>query len=148
PGPHWVSAVQRSNGTGAQAPFTVQTDWTQFRYDASHSGLNRFENVLSWRTVSGLSVYWIARGYVDNGINSSPAVANGMVYVGSADNKVYAISALGGDIHWTHTTDGDVNSSPAVLNGVVYVGSNDHKVYALRAENGGILWTATTGGEV
>jgi len=53
------------------------------------------------------------------------------VYVGSKNNKVYALNATTGVNVWNYTTGGEVNSSPAVVNGGVYVGSNDYNVYAL-----------------
>ena len=57
---------------------------------------------------------------------SSPAVANGVVYIGSRDNSnVYALNAKTGTKLWSY-----VSSSPAVANGVVYLGSYDGKVYA------------------
>ena len=66
---------------------------------------------------------------------SSPAVADGKVYVGSGDNKVYCLDAVGnGDgttnVIWDYTTGNNVLSSPAVADGKVYVGSYDDKVYA------------------
>jgi outer membrane protein assembly factor BamB len=91
-------------------------------------------------------------------IESSPAVANGVVYVGSDDHTFYAFDATSGATVWTGATGGPVGSSPAVANGVVYVGSSDGKLYAFAAAGqtgcGGIwipcspLWTATTGGPV
>lgn len=79
---------------------------------------------------------------------SSPAVANGILYVGSLDDKIYALSATTGAAIWTTPTQGAVVSSPAVVNNVVYVGSYDDKVYALNATTGSTLWTAATGGQV
>jgi outer membrane protein assembly factor BamB len=64
-------------------------------------------------------------------VGSSPAVANGVVYVGSNDNNLYALNATTGAKVWNYTTGGSVYSSPAVANGVVYVGSQDHNLYAL-----------------
>jgi hypothetical protein len=65
------------------------------------------------------------------GGNSSPAVANGVVYVGSRDAHLYAFAvgcASGGGVCtplWKGTTYTSIDySSPAVANGVVYVGSN------------------------
>jgi outer membrane protein assembly factor BamB len=49
-------------------------------------------------------------------------VANGVVYVGSDDGNVYALSASTGAELWSFTTPGPVSSSPAVADGVVYVG--------------------------
>jgi outer membrane protein assembly factor BamB len=61
---------------------------------------------------------------------SSPAVANGVVYVGSDDGNLYALNARTGVKLWSYATGGAVFSSPAVANGVVYVGSDDGNVYA------------------
>jgi outer membrane protein assembly factor BamB len=36
-----------------------------------------------------------------NGIESSPAVANGVVYVGSVDHNVYALNASTGALLWS-----------------------------------------------
>ena len=56
---------------------------------------------------------------------SSPAVANGVVYVGADDGNVYALNASTGAKLWSFDTGCDVrHSSPAVANGVVYVGSD------------------------
>jgi outer membrane protein assembly factor BamB len=63
-------------------------------------------------------------------VESSPAVANGVVYVGSLNQKVYALNARTGANLWSYGTGGQVYSSPAVANGMVYVGSQDGKVYA------------------
>ena len=76
---------------------------------------------------------------------SSPAVANGVVYVGSDDDNVYALNASTGAKLWSYATGGAVYSSPAVANGVVYVGSDDGNVYALNASTGAKLWSYATG---
>ena len=61
---------------------------------------------------------------------SSPAVANGIVYVGSNDKNLYALDAKTGAKLWSYATGNSVESSPIVTNGMVYVGSDDGKVYA------------------
>jgi outer membrane protein assembly factor BamB len=63
-------------------------------------------------------------------VYSSPAVANGVVYVGSYDKNVYALNAKTGAKLWSYTTGGGVYTSPSVANGLVYVGSDDGNVYA------------------
>ena len=77
-------------------------------------------------------------------ILSSAAVADGIVYIGSNDNRLYALSASNGTQIWNYTTSGDIRSSPAVVDGVVYIGSYDHSVYALNATNGSKIWNYTT----
>ncbi len=64
------------------------------------------------------------------GINSSAAVANGVVYFGSDDENIYALDAAIGALLWKYATGGKVVSSPAVVNGMLFVGSNDTYLYA------------------
>jgi hypothetical protein len=58
PGTHWISAQGRHSGLFAQAPFTVATNWAQFRYSVKHKGANLFENVLSASNVAGIDLDW------------------------------------------------------------------------------------------
>jgi outer membrane protein assembly factor BamB len=78
---------------------------------------------------------------------SSPAAANGVVYIGSSDDTLYALKGDTGAELWRFSTVG-VATSPAVANGVVYVAETDGKVYALNADNGENLWSFTTGAPV
>ena len=79
--------------------------------------------------MSGLALKWSSP--TQSSINfSSPAVAGGVVYVGSVNDKLYALDAVTGTLKWSYTTQGYINSSPAVANGVVYVGADDGNVYA------------------
>jgi outer membrane protein assembly factor BamB len=143
PGTHYITAVGRHSGISAQAAYTVSTNWAQFRYSLRHKGANPFENVLSPATVAQIDQDW---SYTTGGfVESSPAVAGGVVYVGSFDGNVYALSAATGAKLWSFTTGGFVVSSPAVADGVVYVGSGDGNVYALNAATGAKLWSFTTG---
>jgi outer membrane protein assembly factor BamB len=66
---------------------------------------------------------------------SSPAIANGVVYVGSYDTRLYAIDELTGVQLWAPTWGVDnlprgINSSPAIASGRVYVGCRDGSLYA------------------
>jgi len=129
-----------SGGTGLCGVQDSQTslyvDWSQYRNTLDHQGFNQYETALSPATVGGLGLKWsYAPGL---SVDSSPAVANGMVYFGAQDDKVYALNASTGALLWSYTTGGQVNSSPAVANGVVYIGSN--YLYALNASTGALLW--------
>lgn len=58
-------------------------------------------------------------------IDSSPAVTNGVIYVGSDDHYLYAIDAATGTQKWSFPTGDRVHSSPVIANGFVYIGSQD-----------------------
>ena len=82
----------------------------------------------------------------DGEVYSSPAVADGVVYVGSGDGRLYALDARTGKEKWSFNTGGAVLSSPAVADGVVYAGvsefGHDH-LYALDARTGKEKWKWT-----
>ena len=73
-------------------------------------------------------------------VYSSPAIADdGTIYVGSEDNKLYAVNPNGTQ-KWAFTTGDWVDSSPAIgVDGTLYVGSWDDKLYAISAA-GVKLW--------
>ena len=119
-------------------------------FDAAHTGFNPYEQTLSPSNVSKLTQAWTYP--VVGGIISSPTVANGVVYVGSLDNSLYALDARSGTKLWSFATRDAIrslryviHSSPAVANGVVYVGSLDNSLYALDARSGTKLWSFPTG---
>ena len=78
-------------------------------------------------------------------VPSSPSVAYGKVFVGSANNNVYALDEFTGALIWKYTTGDMVDSSPAVAGGIVYITSNDGTFYALDASAGTLIWSYTQG---
>ena len=69
--------------------------------------------------------------WVVNANTLDAAVANGVVFIGSKDDYVYALDAKTGGKIWTYKTGADVESFTSVANGVVYIGSNDDYIYAI-----------------
>ena len=146
--------------TGAPA------SWPKFHYDLNNSGDNPDETTIGTGNVSSLVQKW--SGATSGSVASSAAVANGVLYVGSTDDKLYAFDAAGAtgcsgnpktcSPLWTATTGGRIFSSPDVANGVVYAGTEDDKLYAFDAA--GVtgcsgspktctpLWTGTTGNQI
>ncbi|MCX5894202.1 MAG: PQQ-binding-like beta-propeller repeat protein, partial [Proteobacteria bacterium] len=130
-------AVSNSNFT---VSILAALPWSMFRHDPQHSGRSPYTGpqtpVKKWEFATGNYVF------------SSPAIgSDGTVYVGSADNKLYAISADGSK-KWEFATGDSVHSSPAIgSDGTVYVGSYDNKLYALNP-NGSKKWEFATGGGV
>ncbi len=60
-------------------------------------------------------------------------------YVGSQDNKLYAINGKSGVKLWEFKTGGSVHSSPAIgSDGTVYVASLDKKLYAIKTDSKGL----------
>ena len=67
-----------------------------------------------------------------NVVEISPAVANGVVYVSSAEwsGTMYALNASTGALLWNYSTGYYVESSPAVVDGMVYIGDANGNLYA------------------
>jgi len=115
-------------------------DAAMFRGNLQHTGVYGAGGVpklngLKWKFHTGGSVI------------SSPAVVNGVAYVGSTDGNLYAIDMNSGGQKWKFETKNWVVSSPAVADGVVYFGSYDSYFYALDATTGQQKWKFQTGGE-
>ena len=64
-------------------------------------------------------------------IESSPALANNIIYLCGTDGKLYALDATQGIKLWDFATGVEINSSPAFADGVVYFGASDGKLYAI-----------------
>ncbi len=124
----------------------VLTHGIMFGFDAQHTHGNPYEQILNAKTVSGLTKQWAINP--GSTLYSSPAVVNGVVYVGSENGNLYAIDAASGGKKWAYHTGNRIESSPAVVNGVVYVGSYDGNLYAINAISGSKKWAYTTGSSI
>jgi outer membrane protein assembly factor BamB len=83
-------------------------------------------------------------------IQSSPAVANGVVYIATGDSKIFALNATSGAVQWTYIDPVGTPFivAPAVANGVLYTGSVYGQFLALDAKTGKVLWSYEPQGEV
>jgi outer membrane protein assembly factor BamB len=84
------------------------------------SGLNRLHCL---DATTGVEVWFKDLDYY---VHSSPAVADGKVFVGA--DKLYCFDAITGDDIWNYST-GSIYSSPAVANGRLYVSTNSGNIY-------------------
>ena len=115
--------------------------WTMFRHDANHTGYSNSTLPIE------PSHLWNTSGTIKGSVRSSVAIADGKIFVGSSDKKVYALDAATGGQIWSYSTNDVVESSPAVADGKVYVGSDDGRVRAYLA-SGAEVWSNVTGGPV
>ena len=88
---------------GQEPACKCYNSWAEFhRYNMQR--WNPCEKVLNVNNVGNLGLKWsYATG---NRVQSSPAVVNGVVYVGSDDHNVYALNASTGAKLWSYTTGG------------------------------------------
>ncbi len=95
------------------------------------------------------STIWKADAIATDRIVGSALVAEGKVFVGTADNSVVALNEQNGNVLWKFDQIGhSVWGQPAFADGIVIVTSLDKKTYALDADSGDLLWTFELGGAI
>jgi outer membrane protein assembly factor BamB len=75
-------------------------------------------------------------------------VADGTVYVGANDRRIYALSAIDGTEEWSFATDNWNWAAPVYADGDLFVASMDHYVYRLNAKDGREKWRFEANGAV
>jgi outer membrane protein assembly factor BamB len=112
---------------------------SMFRGNPAHTGVYRAHAIaspaLKWKFHTGGKVI------------ASPALANGVLYIGSTDGNLYALDAATGALVWKFGTHARIVSSAAVSNGAVLFSSYDHYFYALDARTGALRWKYDMPGE-
>lgn len=132
-----ASIGRRANGDFAYAvPLDPRSPWPKFRANELQSGRSPVLPLVH----PGLKTWVFPTG---KGIFSSPVIgADGSVYIGSADQRFYALDASGKEL-WSVLTGGIIDSS-ALLDdrGRVIVAGGDGLLYCLERSSGRILWKA------
>ncbi|MDH7475368.1 MAG: serine/threonine-protein kinase [Anaerolineae bacterium] len=90
----------------------------------------------------GIQPLWTFK--CEDEVRSSPAVVDGVLYVGAYDNNLWAIDAQKGEFIWKYPTEGGIASSPCVWKDLVLFGSEDRLLYAVFTHSGRIAWTCPT----
>ena len=74
-------------------------------------------------------------------VYSTPAVANGVVVVGSSDNYIYGVDSKSGDNMWKVKANHAVLGSPAIYKNRVFIGASDGIFRCLDLQTGRVIWT-------
>lgn len=116
-----------------------------------HSALT----AINRETVNKLGVAWTYDLKTNRGVESTPIVVDGVMYVTSAWSVVHALDALTGKELWTYDPEVDkevgvnaccdvVNRGVAVYGGQIFVGVIDGRLEALDALSGKRNWSVVT----
>ena len=123
-------------------PATVPTsaNWPMFRGNraltANVQGTLPTRLRLVWRFETG------------DAIPGSASIQDGVVYFGSTDGNVYALSLDEGERLWSYDTGDSVEGTPCVLEGAVYIGSSSGFLYVLDATSGNLIWQYEADAEI
>lgn len=122
-------------------PQAAQDEWSQFR------GNSQLTGVSSSALPERLTLAWTYEA--GESIESSAAIVDGTVFVGSQSGELVALELATGKILWKYRTkEGIGESSPAVSNGVVYIGDLAGMVHAVGVRDGKAVWTFMTSSEI
>ena len=64
---------------------------------------------------------------------STPAIADGLVYIASYDGRVHCLDAKTGKAYWVHDTGGRICGSPLLADGKIYIGTLRRDLWVLAA---------------
>ena len=152
PGAHTIIGVGQISALSFSAPLTINTNWGDFGFDTVHSRDNPYENSLSVNNVSGLTLKWPTAPFTALGLRSSPAYANGIIYIGTHDGMLIGFNATTGVqvLKFKPVLTFEVPSAPLAdpANNLVFFGTMGFEdsgipspFYAVNATTGKLVWS-------
>jgi outer membrane protein assembly factor BamB len=115
-------------------------DWPLFRGDGLQTGYTKEA------LPATLQVLW--KFSTKDAIEGGAAIVGDTVYIGSADEHLYALALADGIEKWKYKTKGPVKATPGVRNGLVYLGDGEGTFHCVDAATGQARWTFRTEGEI
>ena len=142
------------NAARISAARSTPEDWLSYggTYDEQrHSGLS----AVTTENVADLGVAWTYELSTARGVESTPIVVDGVMYVTSAWSVVHALDAKTGEELWVYDPEVPrergvnaccdvVNRGVAIWEGKVFVGTIDGRLVALDSGSGDVLWDTLT----
>ena len=116
-----------------------------------HSSLNQINKA----NVDRLGLAWSINLGTKRGLEATPIVANGIMYLTATWSRVFAIDVRKGEVLWTYDPKvprewGEkvccdvVNRGVAIYKDLIYVGTLDGRLIALNAQTGKNVWEVVT----
>ncbi|MFN8179225.1 MAG: PQQ-binding-like beta-propeller repeat protein [bacterium] len=132
----WVSATNMGAGTGSPAIahgiLVVPGQYGAIQGFRASDGLNL------WTKPVDTQLYDMEEGWGDvHASNSTPAIADSIVYVGSNDGRLYALDLFTGAELWRWDLGVPIASSPAISGNMLFVAAEDEHLYAFVMPTGG-----------
>jgi PQQ-dependent dehydrogenase (methanol/ethanol family) len=111
-------------------------------------------NQVNTSNVKGLRPAFVFQTAVLESMETAPIVIDGVMFLTTSFNHVYAIDAATGEEYWHYKHKlgpivtvccGNNNRGVAIADGVLYMGTIDAKLVALDAKTGDVRWTSDIG---
>ncbi len=148
------SGASKVDGAFIEANRAHTKDWPSYGLDYSETRFSKL-NQVNATNVKKLGLVWAYDLDSTRGVEATPIVVDGVMYVSAAWSIVHAIDVRTGKNLWTYDPkvprkDGVkgccdvVNRGVALYKGKVFVGSFDGRLIAINAANGEKVWEKDT----
>lgn len=149
-----AAAVQRVDGAFIRANAAKTPDWPTTGVDYAETRYSRLDQINA-ANVKDLGLAWSYNLESTRGIEATPVVVDGIMYVSASWSVVHAIDTRTGNRIWTYDPQIDrstgfkgccdvVNRGVALWKGKVFVGAWDGRLIALDAATGKEVWQKNT----
>lgn len=151
---HIRAATGRIDGAAIRANARITADWPSYGLDYAETRFSKLDQINAGN-VKSLGLVWSYNLESTRGVEATPLVVDGIMYVSASWSIVHAIDVRTGQRLWTFDPQVDrsigwkgccdvVNRGVALYQGKVYVGSFDGRLIALDASNGEKVWEQDT----
>ncbi|MEX0867465.1 MAG: PQQ-binding-like beta-propeller repeat protein [Pirellulales bacterium] len=139
-----ASSVDAAKETSSPtSPANQPAAWPLFRGNPAGTG------VADGRLPEKLELVWKFKPDAErSSFQTTAAIVNGMVFIGDAHEKLYALDLANGEVKWSASAELGFIAPPAVDDGRVFVGGGDNVFYCFDAATGDELWRYEAGGEI
>jgi PQQ-dependent dehydrogenase (methanol/ethanol family) len=146
-----------TGGNLADTPAAPPVPDTEWRLHGNDVGEQRFSPLaqINDRNVGRLGLAWSFDMYTRRGVEATPLMIDGTLYVSGSWSMVYALDARTGALRWFYNPEVDraflakgccdaVNRGVAYADGKIIVGTYDGRLVALNADDGSVVWDVQT----
>tara|TARA_R110002110_G_scaffold14698_1_gene67663 strand:+ start:90698 stop:92806 length:2109 start_codon:yes stop_codon:yes gene_type:complete len=148
--------VMQGNADEQQAsvPPAPDTQWRLHGNDVGEQRHSRLQQINA-DNVDELGLAWSFDMYTRRGVEATPLMVDGTLYVTGSWSMVYALDAKSGALRWFYNPEVDrsflakgccdaVNRGVAYADGKIFVGAYDGRLVALDADDGSVVWDVQT----
>ncbi len=124
-------------------------NWPTYGGDYSAWRYSKLDQINAANVKEMVPIWAFQTGDYQSGLQSTPIVIDGVMYVSTGSNQIYALDAASGEVIWRFRYDAtgptDVGYAPqnrglAFGHGLVYMGTLDNSVVAVDSRTGKEVW--------
>jgi quinohemoprotein ethanol dehydrogenase len=151
---HIRDVASQIDGRAIRANETETADWPSYGLDYAETRFSKLKQITS-QNIGNLGLVWTYNLESTRGVEATPVVVDGIMFVTASWSVVHAIDTRTGERLWTYDPEVPraigykgccdvVNRGVALWKGKVYVGTFDGRLVALNAATGAVVWEKDT----